>query len=361
MNSRKTLFLFVFSIFLFVWGCRNNSNKKEQESDESLLRIARTVFRYDPQGPFHQISDEPDPEELLGQMLYHDTRLSKSGFISCNTCHNIATYGADRLPVSPGHKWILGTRNSPTTLNAFLHASQFWDGRDKTIEEQAIGPILNPIEMAIPDEEELIAVLNSVPAYVDLFAKVYPGDKPISMKHVANAIGAFERRMVTPAPIHTYLAGDIGTLSISQLKGLEDFISIGCATCHLNETLGGMSFARFFPEGFPQILDPSDKGRYEVTGDPGDEYFFKVPSLLNIVHTYPYFHNGGVWELKEAIRIIAATQLELDLQEDQLESLLHFMTALTGDISDDLLKLPVLPPSKKFYHHPDLNESGESM
>ena len=355
MNSRKPLLLIVIVTVLFMPGCKNTSDKKDQGSIDPLLRIARTVFRFDPQGPFHKIPHEPGPEELLGQMLYHDTRLSKSGFISCNSCHNLASFGVDRLPVSPGHKWQLGPRNSPSTLNAFLHATQFWDGREMTVEDQAAGPILNPIEMAMPDEADVIAVLNSVPAYVDLFTEVYPGDELISMEHVISALGAFERMMVTPAPVHKYLAGDVNAMSPLQLNGLEDFISIGCASCHLNETLGGMSFARFFPEEFPIVFDPSDKGRYEATGDKDDEYFFKVPSLLNILHTYPYFHNGSVWELKEAIRIIAATQLELQLEEEQLVSLMHFMTALTGDVSDDLLKLPIMPPSLEFNYLPDLN------
>ncbi len=305
--------------------------------------MARALFMYKEGSVFYQVPRVYGVVEELGKMLYYDPRLSKSGLISCNSCHNLATFGSDRLSLSRGHQWRLGRRNSPTTLNAFLHVAQFWDGREATVESQALQPMINPDEMAMPGEDALISILNSIPVYRSLFIEGFPGEEPVNIENLGRAIGAFERTMVTPAPVHAYLRGEKRALSPEQHNGLHDFISVGCAICHLGETLGGRTYAQFLPAKDLKKNGGNDKGRYEFTGDPADKYFFKVPSLLNVVHTFPYFHDGSVWDLDEAIRLIAFSQLDMELTTDQISSIRIFMDALSGEVPQWAREIPVLP------------------
>lgn len=351
---KSKLYIFLFTCLLVVQACRNGTEEKLSSGNGSLHELARAVFLYDNKSDFYLPQGEYGVKETLGKMLWYDTRLSKSGFISCNSCHNLATYGADRLALSPGHKWLTGERNSPTVLNAYLHIAQFWDGSEETVETQALLPIKEDEEMAMPDDAAILTVLLSVPEYVEMFALAFPGNDPVSMENLGNAIGAFERRLVTPAPIHKYLSGVSGALSDEQLSGLSEFINVGCATCHVSETLGGKSFAKFVPPFSLKHNQQTDKGRFEITGDINDMYFFKVPSLLNVVHTYPYFHDGSVWELPAAVRIISMSQLNIELNDAQVDRICHFMEALTGEIPKWALALPILPPSEKIVFFPDL-------
>ncbi|MEA3445628.1 MAG: cytochrome c peroxidase [Bacteroidota bacterium] len=284
----------------------------------------------------------------LGWMLFYDTRLSLNNSISCNTCHNMSTYGVDNNPVSVGFGGQTGSRNSPTVLNAALHFSQFWDGSAKDVEEQATGPVMNPVEMAMPHEDIAVARIATIPEYQAMFKIVFPDEVPaVTLKNIGKAIGAFERGLLTPGRFDDFLNGDGAALSEKEKKGLDKFISTGCIMCHTGPALGGQNFFKF-----GLVVEPyweytksenHDEGLFGITGIESDKYKFKVPGLLNIARTYPYFHDGSVWDLKEANRIMAQTQLNKDLSEEDLDLITNWMQSLTGTIPEDALRLPILP------------------
>jgi cytochrome c peroxidase len=288
----------------------------------------------------------------LGRMLYFETRLSKNHDVSCNSCHDLASYGVDGKKVSNGHKKQTGTRNSPTVYNAAGHFVQFWDGRAKDVEEQAQGPVLNPVEMAMPAPDRVEATLRSIPKYVELFQKAFPGDKqPVTFQNMAMAIGAFERRLLTPARWDKFLAGDKTALSAEEKAGLAKFVETGCTACHLGTLLGGGMFQK------AGLVKPwpsqADKGRAAVTKRDADELFFKVPSLRNIEKTGPYFHDGSVDKLDDAVRIMARHQLGKELSDADVGSIVTFLRALTGTVPADYIKAPQLPPSGPKTPKPD--------
>jgi cytochrome c peroxidase len=227
----------------------------------------------------------------LGRMLYYDTRLSKSQTISCNDCHKLDAYGVDNETTSEGYRQQRGERNSPTVYNAAAHFVQFWDGRAKDVEAQAKGPLLNPVEMAMASDKQVVAVLKSMPEYVDAFKKAFPGQKdPVTFDNATNAIGAFERKLLTPARWDKFLKGDQTALTPQEKAGFNLFYETGCETCHAGALVGGSLYqklgnARPYP-------DTSDPGRYQVTKEDSDRMIFKVPSLRNVEKTGPYFHNG---------------------------------------------------------------------
>lgn len=291
--------------------------------------------------------DNPVTKEKvkLGHVLYYDKRLSFEGNQSCNTCHNLSTFGVDNLPTSPGDKGEKGDRNSPTVLNSALHASQFWDGRAKNVEEQAGMPITNPVEMAIPSEDFLVKRLKDIDLYQKLFAAAYPDDKnPITYRNIENAIGAFERTLLTPSKWDSYLGGQSWALSLEEKKGLRTFINVGCTSCHGGELLGGNMFQKFgVHHDYWEYTksDRVDKGRFEVTGQDADMYVFKVPSLRNVTKTAPYFHDGSVADLSEAVRIIAKVNLNKDLTDTEITSIVTFLHALTGQVPEEASQEPL--------------------
>jgi len=254
--------------------------------------------------------EEPLTEEkvALGRMLYYDARLSKSQKISCNSCHVLTQYGVDNEPTSDGHKGQKGTRNSPTVYNAALHFAQFWDGRAPNVEEQAKGPVTNPVEMAMKSGKQVIAVLKSMPEYVEAFQKAFPADKdPVTYDNMGKAIGAFERKLITPARWDKFLKGDQTALTAEEKTGFNTFVSSGCQMCHAGALLGGSMYQKIgVMTPWPETSDP---GRSKVTGNDADKLMFKVPSLRNVEKTGPYFHNGQTATLKEAISMMADHQL----------------------------------------------------
>ncbi len=286
------------------------------------------------------------PEKVeLGKLLYFEPRLSKSALISCNSCHSLTTAGVDNLPTSVGHGWQIGGRNAPTVLNAAVLGSQFWDGRAKTVEEQAKGPITNPIEMAAT-EELVVKRLKSIPEYVALFKKVFPQEKdPITLDNMARAIAAFERTLMTPSPFDAYLKGDKEALTEDARKGLKLFVKKGCVFCHNGVGVGGDSFQKF-DYG-------TDQGRYTVTKDEKDKKVFRVASLRNVAITYPYFHDGSVWSLEEAVKIMARKQLGVRLEDREVKYMVAFLESLTGKRPDIIV--PVLPPSTAETPRPDVS------
>ncbi|MBI4715627.1 MAG: cytochrome-c peroxidase [Nitrospirae bacterium] len=265
-----------------------------------------------------------DSKIALGKMLFLDGRLSKSGFISCNSCHNLATGGVDNLPTSIGHGWQLGPRNAPTVLNAALHFTQFWDGRAKDVEEQAQGPVLNPKEMAAT-KELVLDRIKSIPEYVALFSKAFPGEKePLTYENIAKAIAAFERTLLTPSRFDRFLKGDDKALTADEKKGLKLVVDKGCIACHRGPLMGGNSFQKL-------ELGDSDMGRFEATKNDAEKKFFKVPTWRNVALTYPYFHDGSVWTLEEAVRIMGEKQLKIQLADQEVADITAFLKSLTGE------------------------------
>jgi cytochrome c peroxidase len=272
----------------------------------------------------------------LGHVLYFDNRLSKDQKISCNSCHNLKTFGVDNLPTSPGDAGKNGERNSPTVLNASLHTMQFWDGRAADVEEQAGMPILNAVEMAIPNEKYLIDRLAAIDLYKTMFKAAFPNDaNPINYGNLKNAIGAFERELLTPSAFDKYLAGDKSALTLEEKKGLLVFTSKGCTACHSGALLGGNAFQKFGVTANYWEYTKSkiiDKGLGAKTGKEADNYMFKVPSLRNITKTGPYFHDGSVADLSEAIKIMAKVEVNQDLTPEEMASIVSFLGSLNGDV-----------------------------
>ncbi len=332
---------------------------KLSESDQKLIKQANDYFGVLPDSASNPNNIASNEKNELGKALYYDARLSKSGIISCNSCHNLATYGVDNQPTSPGHKWQLGVRNSPTSLNAALHGMQFWDGRAADVEEQAKGPILNLVEMATSHEDFAVKRIASIPAYQDWFKVAFPGEEnPVSYNNIAKAIGSFERTLLTPSRFDEYMKGDANALTNVEKKGLETFVNAGCVTCHMGPAIGGNMYQKFGVKKDYWELTGSktkDVGRMEVTKAEADKYFFKVPSLRNIAHTYPYFHDGSVWSLKKAIDIMGQLQLDKKFTDEEIANVEAFLISLTGELPLSARTLPSLPASTDATSLPDLN------
>ena len=317
-------------------------NPAEAKAGELLTR-AKAVFQ--PLPVFMEKGGvRPTDDQInLGRTLYYETRLSKNQQISCNSCHDLAGFGVDGQPTSPGHKGQLGGRNSPTSLNAALHIAQFWDGRAADVEAQAKGPVLNPVEMAMKDEAAVVAVLKSIPAYDEMFRKAFP-EQPdaITYDNMANAIGAFERGLVTPAPFDRFLDGDLKALSPEQQAGLDTFMTTGCTACHNGAGVGG---GGYFKLGQAVPYETADLGRFELTKNEADKFMFKAPSLRNITKTGPYFHDGSIATLDSAVTLMAKHQLGRDLDAKAVGEIVTFLGALEGTLNADYVKAPELPPA----------------
>lgn len=280
----------------------------------------------------------------LGSMLFFDPRLSASGVISCNTCHNLGTGGDDNLPTSVGHGWQKGPRNSPTVLNAVYNQAQFWDGRAEDLKAQAKGPVQAGVEMAnTPDA--VVETLKSMPQYVERFGRSFPGEAdPVTFDNMARAIEAFEATLVTPgAPFDAWLEGNDTALTADEKLGLDLFISKGCTACHSGVNLGGQDYYPFglIKKPGADILPPEDKGRFQVTKTASDEYVFRAGPLRNIALTAPYFHSGQVWDLEQAVAIMGVAQLGTELKGDEAELIATFLGSLTGE--QPKVEYPILP------------------
>ena len=340
---KKTLLL-ALVLGLFI-SC---SEKKKDNKKEEIKKPVLSELQIKAKGIFGTLPLVAETKEnpitvekvALGKALYFDTILSKNKTQSCNTCHNLDTYGVDNLPVSPGDKkGTFGDRNSPTTLNAALHTTQFWDGREPHVEAQAGGPILNPVEMGMASEKEVVNRLSEESKYQELFSKAFPNDKEaITYENLKKAIGAFERKLITPAPFDAYLAGDEKALNDLEKEGLALFIDKACIACHSGPALGGNIFQKFGVFTDYWKLTHSgiiDKGRFNVTNKEEDLYVFKSPSLRNIEKTYPYFHDGSVVDLSEAIKIMGKAQLNIDFTDSEVKALVAYLNSLTGEVAQE--------------------------
>lgn len=301
--------------------------------------------------------DNPQtPEKIeLGKILYFDPRLSYDGTVSCNSCHNVMNGGSDNRAVSVGVNGHKGGRGSGTVFNSAFYSVQFWDGRAKSLEEQAKGPLTNPIEMGNKNHDEVIARLKLIPGYVDLFNKTYGKKNSLNIDNLAKAIAAYERTLITPnSPFDKFMAGDKKAMDQKAIDGYRLFQSTGCVTCHSGPNFAGptlpegtgffMKFPTFPNTSFDQKYKfTNDKGRFEVTKNKVDEYMFRVPTLRNIALTAPYFHNGAVRTLEEAVKVMGKTQLDKDLSDKEVASLVAFLNSLTGTVPPQTM--PNLPPT----------------
>lgn len=289
----------------------------------------KALFGKDPTAD--EVDNPITPEKVaLGKALYHEKHLSKNGNLSCASCHDLANYGVDGLPTSPGSDGKTGERNSPTTWNSFRQFRQFWDGRAATVEEQALMPMLNPIEHGLADEAQLVAKMKEKPELVAGFKKAFPdAAEPVSAANFKLAVGAFERTLVTKSKFDAYLDGDQKALGNDELFGLKAFIDVGCITCHTTRLVGGHMFQK---TGLLKPYGSKDTGRMALTKSEADKSFFKVPSLLNVEKTAPYFHDGKVKTLAEAVTTMADIQLDKKLTDDQLRGILAFLKSLTGPL-----------------------------
>lgn len=277
----------------------------------------------------------------LGKKLYFDPRLSKSGFISCNSCHNLSMGGTDNIPTSIGDKWQQGPINAPTVLNSSLNLAQFWDGRAADLQAQAGGPIANPGEMAFTHTLAL-GVLESIPAYVREFKMIFGKDK-IDIDQVTAAIAEFEKTLVTPnSRFDQWLLGKKDALTADEQAGYKLFKDSGCVACHNGEAVGGNSFQKMGIVQPYKATSPAE-GRSAVTGKEIDRFSFKVPTLRNVEMTYPYFHDGAVNTLTEAVDVMGRLQLGKTFTKDENAKVVAFLKTLTGD--QPSFMLPILPPS----------------
>ncbi|MFN3604879.1 MAG: cytochrome-c peroxidase [Leptonema sp. (in: bacteria)] len=320
--SKKKIFILPIIFYSVLVTCKD---KKASE----LRERAKKYFQPIPEKimGFENVSKE---QIELGKKLYFETKLSINDSQSCNSCHNVDNNGpgVDNKPVSdgalPGKK---GDRNAPTVWNAGFHIAQFWDGRAKDLIEQAKGPILNPVEMAMPSEDAVIKKISSIEEYKELFKKAFPEvEQPVTYDNLAKAIAAFESTLITKDRFDDFLLGNDQALTKEELNGLETFLNTGCQSCHNGALIGGNSYQKM---GVLQPFQTKDLGRFNVTKKEEDKYVFKVPSLRNVEVTAPYFHDGSAKTLEEAVKTMALVQLNKQLNEEEVKSIVTFLKALT--------------------------------
>lgn len=322
-----------------------------------LLLVSFNSFAMTPLPKRAEIpKDNPQSVEKinLGKTLYFDPRLSKDGTISCNSCHNVMLGGEDQRSVSVGVAGQKGGRSSPTVWNSAFHTTQFWDGRAETLEEQAVGPITNPVEMGMPDFETVIKRLEKIPGYVQMFESTF-GTKGITKENIGKALASFERTLISgESDFDKYMHGNKKALSPQKIRGMKLVQEIGCTACHVGVNFNGenlkMGEGNF--QKFPVIDNnliakynlAADLGRYNVTKLIEDKNMWRVPTWRNIALTAPYFHNGSVKTLDEAVKIMAKSQLDMDLKDEQVNDIVAFLESLTGKFPK--IAMPRLPETK---------------
>jgi len=305
------------------------------------MAISASVAAQEPISPIQPVKEINLAMVELGKKLYFDPRLSKSGFISCNSCHNLSMGGTDNLKTSIGDHWHQGPINAPTVLNSSMNVAQFWDGRAADLKEQAGGPIANPGEMAFTHTLAL-EVLESIPAYVREFTQVF-GPDCINIDQVTEAIAEFEKTLVTPnSRFDLWLQGDAGAITAGELAGYQLFKNSGCVACHMGPAVGGSSFQKMGLVA-PYETKNMAQGLVDVTGNDADRFKFKVPTLRNVELTYPYFHDGEAATLGQAVEVMGRLQLGKNFEQADIDQIVAFLKTLTGEQPEFLL--PLLPPS----------------
>ena len=321
-------------------------------ADKALIEKANTLFKPLPASSALDNSELAPTRVALGKALFFETRVSSDGRLGCATCHNPAYHGADALALSVGIHGKVLPRNAPTVFNTSLLMAQHYGGNRATVEEQAFKALLSPVAYGNASNDQVEAKLTKL-GYQPLFKAAYPGDdKAVSVENWSKAIGAFERTLLTPSPFDKFLKGDAQALSKTAKLGLEKFINVGCAGCHNGVTVGGQSYQKF---GITQdywtvtgstpkdAFNGYDKGRFHDTKNESDAFMFKVPQLRNVAVTAPYFHDGSVATLPQAVRVMAQLQLGKQLSDDDVVQIVSFLESLTGNIPEDFAKVPRLP------------------
>ena len=335
MNMKKLGSLALLLFFLFAVSTAGA---------DDLMKRAQARFKPIPKTVAEMKGKSFTPQKMeLGKMLYFEPRLSSSALISCNTCHNVGMGGADFQETSIGHRWQKGPRNAPTVLNSVFNIAQFWDGRAEDLKQQAKGPLQASVEMN-NTPELAIKTLKSMPEYVALFKKAFPGQAdPVTFDNMAEAIEAFEATLLTPdSPFDRYLEGNKDALNEAQKEGLKLFMDKGCVTCHGGINMGGEAYFPFGLVEKPKAeIIAGDTGRYKITHSKSDEYVFKAPSLRNIDLTLPYFHSGKVWDLKEAMKVMGVAQLGAMLTDEEADKIGSFLRTTTG--VQPKVEYPILP------------------
>jgi cytochrome c peroxidase len=324
-----------------------------EESQQALLERARQLFTPLP-------ADASTPERpltaqrvALGKALFFEPRVSSDGAVSCAKCHQPTLQGTDALPTSIGNHGKVLPRNAPTVFNTALQFVQHYGGNRRDVEEQAVKALISPLAYGNADYAAAEAKLRAIPGYRLMFEKAFPGEaEPMNVENWGKAIGAYERVLLTPAPFDRYLAGDTRALNAQAQRGLDKFISFGCAGCHNGVTVGGQMFQKFgVTQGYwtltgskeVELFKGRDKGRFQDTKNEADAFIFKVQQLRNVAVTPPYFHDGSVAELRDAVRIMAKLQLGRDLSGDEIADIVAFLESLTGEVPTEFVNAPNLP------------------
>ena len=334
-------------VILFVFVLSFAGISLASNGDEDLLKQAKQIF-----GPLPQVmlseKNPITPEKVkLGKILFYETRISIDGTVSCVRCHPIGLYAADGLRKSIGNHCKLNPRNAPTVLNAAGQISAHWIGNRADVEDQARQSVIGPPSFGMPSNEAVEKKLSEIKGYMDLFRKAFPGESnPVTVENFAKAVGSFERTLVTPSRFDSFLKGDVAALDGQEKRGLKTYMEAGCLMCHSGLYVGGQVYQKsgiIEPYWKYTKSEPIDEGRYVVTKNEADKYVFKVPILRNVAKTAPYFHDGAVEKLKDAVWIMGKIQLGKDLEKAQVEEIVIFLKSLTGKIPEDALKVPLLP------------------
>jgi len=343
--KRRTLQAFVFfAAFSFV------ASAHAAAGDQDLINKANQIF-----GPLPQtMQTEQNPitpaKVKLGKVLFYELRISIDGTVSCAKCHPLSLYAADGLKKAKGNNCKENPRNAPTIFNAATQISEHWIGNRTSVEDQAKQSVTGPPAFGMPSYESVEKILKGMKGYVTMFQEAFPGEKePVTINNFAKAIGAFERTLVTPAPFDAFMKGNVGAMTEQQKKGLKTFLDTGCMACHSSPYAGGQMYQKFGVfEPYVKYTksEKIDEGRFAVTKNEADKYLFKVPVLRNVAMTPPYFHDGSVNKLDQAIWIMAKIQLGKDLSHQQTGDIAAFLTSLTGRIPDDALTMPIVPSAE---------------
>ena len=323
-----------------------------QERNTDLLALAKQTFSVLP-AQMASAQNPITPEKAaLGKILFYEPRISVDGAVSCSKCHPMGLYATDALPKSIGNSCKTNPRNAPTVLNAAAQISAHWIGNRTGVEDQARQALIGPPSFGMPSYDSAMKVLKSIPGYAPLFRAAFPKDsQPFTEQNFALAVGAFERTLVTPGPFDAFANGDTEALTTGQKKGMRVFVSEGCSNCHYGAYFGGQVYKKFGLAGQYWTYTKSkstDLGRFIVTGDENDKYVFKVPVLRNVAMTSPYFHDGSVGSLTDAVGIMAKAQLKKTFSTEEVRAIVAFLDALTGAIPKRALEVPILPAKDEY-------------
>jgi cytochrome c peroxidase len=338
------------SVLLLVFLTAGNPWPARADETDTLLTQAKQVFGALPSTIPSQRNPITPEKVALGKILFYETRISVDGTVSCARCHPMGLYAADGLRKSIGNNNKLNPRNAPTILNAAGQISAHWTGNRQDVEDQARQAITGPPSYGMPSYEAAERKLKEIKGYPPLFQKAFPQEQePVTADNFAKAVGAFERTLVTPSRFDAFLKGTRTALTEPEKRGLQTFMQVGCTGCHSSPYAGGQMYQKFgFFEPYANYTKSADidEGRFTVTKNEADKYVFKVPILRNVEKTAPYFHDGSVDRLYDAIWVMGKVQLAKDLPKAQIEDILAFLRTLTGNIPENDLRIPLLPASE---------------